>query len=77
MRKLKFIIGKVSEEEHERLNILDSQSRSVAERIELGLIPIKYPVVDDKPYRIFDSMEEYRQWAEKALPRYLGYYRDA
>jgi len=32
------------------------------------------PVLDDAPYRIFNSMRQYRQWCKKSLPRYLGYY---
>jgi len=47
----------------------------VEERIDLGFIPMKLPVIDDVPYRIFETMEEYRKWSEDALPRYLGYYR--
>lgn len=68
-------IGKTSEEEHLELDFLDGLLRSVEERIEFGIVPIKLPVIDDLPYRIFDTMEEYRQWLNDALPKYLGYYR--
>ena len=67
-------IGKTSDEEHLRLDFLDGLSRTVDERIEFGLIPIKLPVIDDLPYRIFDKMEDYRKWLNTALPKYLGYY---
>jgi hypothetical protein len=33
------------------------------------------PVLDDAAYRAFDTMEEYRQWCERSLPRWLGYAR--
>jgi len=45
----------------------------VEERIELGFIPMKLPIIDDVPYRVFDRMDDYRRWAED-LPRWLGYY---
>ena len=74
MQKISYRIGKISDEEHLRLDFLDGLSRSVDERIEFGLIPIKLPVIDELPYRIFDKMEDYRNWLNTALPKYLGYY---
>jgi hypothetical protein len=32
-------------------------------------------VLDDAPYRSFDTMAEYRQWCEDNLPEWLGYVR--
>ena len=61
MRKLKYIIGKNTEEEHLRLDFLDGLSRTIEERINLGWIPLKLPVIDDIPYRIFETTEEYRK----------------
>jgi hypothetical protein len=75
MQRVIYIIGRKKEEVHLRLDILDGLSRTVEERINLGWIPIKIPVMDDMPYRIFETMEEYRRWLERALPKYLGYYR--
>jgi hypothetical protein len=75
MQRLIYIIGKNKEEVHLRLDFLDGLSRTVEERINLGWVPIKLPVIDDMPYRIFETMEEYRRWTERTLPRYLGYYR--
>ncbi len=75
MQKLMYKIGKAPEEEQLRLDFLDGLSRTVEERINLGLIPLKFPIVDDEPYRIFETMEEYRSWTESTVPRYLGYYR--
>jgi hypothetical protein len=31
------------------------------------------PVLDDAPFRSFDSMEQYRQWGEENLTDWLGY----
>ena len=75
MKKLLYKIGKATEEEHLMLDFQDGLSRTLDERIELGFISFKLPVIDDAPYRIFQTMEEYRQWLEKNLPLYLGYYR--
>ena len=33
------------------------------------------PVLDDAPYRSFDTMEDYRRWCEAELPDWLGYGR--
>ena len=33
------------------------------------------PVLDDAPFRAFDSMQQYRQWCEANLPKWLGYAR--
>jgi hypothetical protein len=74
-QKLIYKIGRASEEEHLRLDFIDGLSRSVEERISLGFFPLKIPVINDKPYRIFKTMEEYREWCEKQVPRYLGFYR--
>jgi len=75
MHKLVYKIGKTSEKEHLMLDFLDGLSRTVDDRISLGFIPLKLPVVDDVAYRIFETIEEYRQWSEENLPAYLGYYR--
>ncbi|MDP2753152.1 MAG: hypothetical protein Q8P40_02040 [Nitrospirota bacterium] len=75
MQKLMYKIGKTTEEEHLMLDFLDGLSRTVEDRINLGFVPLKLPVIDDMPYRIFETMEEYRRWAERMVPRYLGYYR--
>lgn len=40
-----------------------------------GFVRTYKPVLDDAPYRVFDSMAEYREWCEANLPKYLGYYR--
>lgn len=72
--KLIYHIGNLSEDEQLKLDFNDGLSRSVEERIELGFISMKIPVLDDVPYRIFTTIKEYREW-QKSLPKYLGYYK--
>lgn len=33
------------------------------------------PVMDDAPFRTFDTMEDYRRWCEANLPEWQGYGR--
>jgi hypothetical protein len=33
------------------------------------------PVLDDARFRAFDSMQQYREWCEANLPKWLGYAR--
>ena len=33
------------------------------------------PVLDDAPFRAFDTMADYRTWCEANLPEWLGYGR--
>ena len=75
MQKLMYKIGKTTEEEHLKLDFMDGLSRTVEDRISLGFVPFKIPAMDEMPYRIFETMEEYRKWSEKELPHFLGYYR--
>lgn len=49
--------------------------RPLAQRIRYAFIKTYKPVLDDAPYRAFDSMAEYRQWCEANLPEWLGYGR--
>ena len=51
--------------------------RPLALRIKYGFYRGHKPVVDDAPWRSFDSMAEYRAWCEAHLPDYLGYKRAA
>jgi hypothetical protein len=73
MKKLIYHIGKLNEEEQLKLDMEDTFSRTVEERIELGFIPMNMPIIDEAPYRIFDSMDGYRRWAKERLPSWLGY----
>jgi hypothetical protein len=73
MRSLKFHIGRMGEEDQLKFDFEDGLMRSVQERIELGFIFMKLPIIDEAPYRVFDKIEEYRKWADKNLPNWLGY----
>lgn len=47
--------------------------RSLDKRFKYGFFRNYKPVLDDSPSRSFATMREYREWADKHLPRYLGY----
>lgn len=49
--------------------------RSLETRIKYSFIKTYKPVLDDAPYRTFETMEEYRNWCEENLPDWLGYGR--
>jgi len=44
-------------------------------RLRYAFIRTYKPVLDDAPYRAFDTMEDYRRWCEENLPEWLGYGR--
>ena len=44
-------------------------------RMRYAFIRTHKPVLDDAPYRSFDSMDDYRRWCEEHLPPWLGYGR--
>ena len=64
--------GRLTEEEQDRLDFDDGLARSVDQRVELGLVPVRIPEFDDVPYRVFDTMDDYRRWLA-SLPAWLGY----
>jgi hypothetical protein len=49
--------------------------RTLAQRIRYGFIKTYKPVMDDEPFRSFNTMEDYRRWCEEKLPDWLGYGR--
>jgi hypothetical protein len=49
--------------------------RPLEQRMRYAFIHTYKPVLDDADYRSFETMEEYREWAEKNLPDWLGYGR--
>lgn len=51
--------------------------RPLALRWKYAFIKTYKPVLDDEPFRAFDTMEDYRRWCEQALPEWLGYRRIA
>jgi hypothetical protein len=48
--------------------------RSLEDRLRYAFVRTYKPVLDDEPYRSFDTMYEYRAWCE-TLPSWLGYSR--
>jgi hypothetical protein len=50
-------------------------ARPLEARIRYGFSRIYKPVLDDAPWRAFDSTAAYRAWCESELPEYLGYGR--
>ena len=49
--------------------------RPLETRMKYAFIRTYKPVLDDAPFRAFDTMEEYRRWCEENLPDWLGYGR--
>lgn len=47
--------------------------RTLEERMRYAFIHTYKPVLDDAPYRSFDTMAAYRKWCEESLPAWLGY----
>lgn len=44
-------------------------------RFRYGFVKTYKPVLDDAPYRAFETMADYRRWCEANLPEWLGYGR--
>ncbi len=44
-------------------------------RVRYGFIHTVKPVLDEAPSRVFDTMQQYRDWCEQQLPAWLGYGR--
>ena len=44
-------------------------------RMRYAFIRTYKPVLDDAPFRAFDTMADYRAWCEANLPAWLGYGR--
>lgn len=44
-------------------------------RFRYAFVKTYKPVLDDAPFRAFDTMEEYRRWCQESLPDWLGYGR--
>jgi len=50
--------------------------RSLRSRMRYAFIKTYKPVLDDAPYRSFETTAAYRQWCEENLPEWLGYGRE-
>ena len=62
-----------SEDELWREQCRRQMARPLALRERYGFVSVPIPVMDDAPYRVFNSMAEYRKWCGENLPGYLGY----
>ena len=49
--------------------------RPLRQRFRYAFIRTYKPVLDDEPFRAFDTTAEYRRWCEENLPSWLGYGR--
>jgi hypothetical protein len=49
--------------------------RPLEQRMRYAFIKTYKPVLDDAPFRAFDTTEDYRRWCEENLPDWLGYGR--
>lgn len=47
--------------------------RSLETRFRYAFIHTYKPVLDDAPFRAFDTTADYRRWCEENLPDWLGY----
>ena len=47
--------------------------RPLRQRLKYAFIKTYKPVLDDAPYRTFETTAEYRKWCEENLPSWLGY----
>jgi len=47
--------------------------RPLEMRLRYAFIRTHKPVLDDAPYRSFDTTADYRRWCEENLPDWLGY----
>ena len=49
--------------------------RPIEDRMRYGFCRTYKPVLDDAPWRAFNTMAEYRAWCDANLPEYLGFRR--
>jgi len=49
--------------------------RTLETRFRYAFIHTYKPVLDDAPFRAFDTTADYRRWCEENLPDWLGYGR--
>ena len=52
-----------------------AQRRPLRMRFRYSFIRTYKPVLDDAPYRSYETTAEYRRWCEENLPPWLGYGR--
>jgi hypothetical protein len=47
--------------------------RPLRTRFRYAFIHTYKPVLDDEPFRAFDTTADYRRWCQECLPAWLGY----
>ncbi len=52
-----------------------ASQRSLETRFRYAFIRTYKPVLDDAPFRAFETTADYRHWCEENLPDWLGYGR--
>ena len=61
---------------HEWLEEFEAAARrDLKTRFRYAFIRTYKPVMDDEPFRAFDTTEDYRRWCQENLPSWLGYGR--
>jgi len=50
-------------------------ARPLSLRMRYAFVRTYKPVLDDEPFRAFDTLEQYRSWCAENLPSWLGYAR--
>jgi len=61
---------------HEWLEEFEAAARRpLRTRVRYAFIKTYKPVLDDAPFRSFDTTADYRRWCEENLPDWLGYGR--
>ena len=68
-----YVIGRMDEHKLATKEFELARQRKVSERVERGFIKTYRPVMDERPYRIFSHMTDYRRWCNHQLPSWLGY----
>jgi hypothetical protein len=63
----------VSENEEWIAEFEAAARRPLRQRMRYAFIRTYKPVLDDAPFRAFETMADYRSWCEANLPSWLGY----
>ena len=48
-------------------------ARPLQQHLRYGFVKTYKPVLDDAPFRAFETMAAYRAWCDTHLPAWLGY----
>lgn len=70
--KIFYSIGKLDKKSEMKIDFTSSLKKTLQQRLNRGFIKTYKPVIDDVPYRVFDTMKEYKKWCS-TLPKWLGY----